>query len=138
MHWRKSFPSKFLQSGDLDQPLTVTVKRVVRESVGAGDAAELKPVLQFDENVKGVVLNQTRAEAVAAIAGSEDMDDWPSTRILLRQGTTRYQGKKVTCIEVAAPPSTRRVKPTSGAGGAGAAPVGLGEATEEPDDDEPF
>jgi hypothetical protein len=138
-HWKKSFPSKFLQAADLDAPFIATVKQIVNENVGQGDAVELKPVAVFEEQVKGVVLNLTRAEALAEIAGSEDMDDWPGTRILLRRGTTRYQGKKVACIEIARPPRTKTAVPASPP--PPSTPIELGDAFEEPgnkDSDVPF
>lgn len=106
-HWKKSFPSKFLQSAELDTPLVATISGIRNVNVGGEGSGELKPVADFVEHVKSVVLNLSRCEAIAAIAGSEDMDDWPGTRVLLRRGTTRYQGKKVSCIEIAAPPRTR-------------------------------
>jgi hypothetical protein len=135
-HWRKAFPSKFLQSSDLEQPLIVTVTRIVNENVGAGDAVELKPVAHFAETEKGVVLNLTRAEALAGIAGDEDMDAWPGTRLLLRRGTTRYQGKKVSCIEIAPAPRSRPVAAAPAA--ATMTPIALGEPFEEPTDNDGF
>jgi hypothetical protein len=108
-HWKKSFPSKFLQAADLDQPIVATIARVANENVGSDDKTELKPVLFFREpGLKGVVLNLTRAEATAEIAGNEDMDDWPGTRVRLVRGTTRYQGKKVPCIAIERPPVAKK------------------------------
>lgn len=105
-HWKKSFPSRFLQVSDVDGgPITATIRRVVNENVG-GDEGETKLVLYFQESaIKPLVLNLTRAEAVAEIAG-ENTDDWPGVRIAIVKGTTRYQGRKVGCLTVAAPSSS--------------------------------
>ena len=104
-HFRKSFPSRFMQSSDLDDgPKTVTIKATPSENLGTVDKPDTKPVVVFEEDVKPVVLNITRAEAISQVAGSEDMDDWPGTRIRLSKGTTRYRGERVACIDVSQPP----------------------------------
>ena len=106
-HFRKSFPSRFTQASDFDDgPITVTIKSTADEDFGTKDNPQTKPVVLFeDDGVKPVVLNLTRAEMISEIAGSEDMDNWPGTRVQLSKGTTRFQGKKVACIDVAQPPA---------------------------------
>lgn len=117
-HWKKAFPSRYLQVSDLDDgPIVATIKRVSSENVGSGDEAELKLVVHFEEpGVKALVLNLTRAEAVAELAGSDDTEVWPGTRLALVRGSTRYQGKKVACIVVQAPPSKSAPAPRADAG----------------------
>ena len=104
-HWKKAFPSRYLQTSDLDNgPIMATIAKVRPENVGSGEDAELKLTVQFAEpDLKALVLNLTRAEAIAELAGSEDTDRWPGTRIQIARGTTRYQGKKVGCLVVRAP-----------------------------------
>jgi hypothetical protein len=103
-HWKSAFPSKWLQVSDLDRPIEATIANVRTEPVGSGDNAEPKPVVRFHEpHVKGVVLNLTRAEAIAALAGDDDTEKWPGTRIRLYRGSTRYQGKRVACVAIGAP-----------------------------------
>ena len=95
-------------TSDLDAgPLLATIKKVTHENLGSKEQPEIKPVAVFedDDHVKAVVLNLTRCEAIAEIAGSEDIDNWPGTRIQLVKGSTRYQGKKCGCIDIAAPPA---------------------------------
>lgn len=115
-HWKKSFPSRYLQVSDLDDgPIVATIKNVGAENVGAGEDAELKLVVKFKESdVKSLVCNLTRADAIATLAGSEDTDNWPGTRIAIRKGTTSYKGKRVECISVEAPPKASRGKGASG------------------------
>jgi hypothetical protein len=114
-HWKKAFPSRYLQVSDLDDgPIVATIKSVGPESVGAGEDAELKLVVKFQEaDVKPLVCNLTRAEAVSALAGSEDTDGWVGTRISIRKGTTSYKGKRVDCLTVEAPPKVARGRSTS-------------------------
>ncbi len=104
-HWKKTFPSKYLQVADLDGgAITATIKEVVTDTLGAGADAELKLIVKFVEpDVKALVCNLTRGEAVSEIAGSEDTNDWPGTVIQLVKGVTRFQGKKVGCIVVQKP-----------------------------------
>ena len=104
-HFKKSFPSRFTQAADFDNgPITVTIKSTANEDFGTKDNPQEKPVAFFDEDMRPVVLNITRCEAIAEIAGSEGMDDWPGTRVQLSKGATRFQGKKVACIDVSQPP----------------------------------
>jgi hypothetical protein len=103
-HWKKSFPSKYLQVSDLDRPIVATIAGVRTENIGTGENAELKLVVTFREKgLKALVCNLTRAEAIAEVAGSDDTEAWPGTRVELVKGTTRYQGKKVACISVTTP-----------------------------------
>ena len=93
-HWKKAFPAKYLQVSDLDLPITATIQVVSTENVG-GDDGDLKLVIRFSEpGVKALVCNLTRAEAIAELAGSDDTDVWPGTRLTLVKGMTRYQGKR--------------------------------------------
>ena len=47
-----------------------------------GREREDKPVLYFAEYTKGVILNKTNADAVAAVFGDEE-DDWPGHKLQL-------------------------------------------------------
>lgn len=100
-HWKKSFPSRFLQAADLDTPLVVTIANVTEENVSTEDSPEIKPVLRFKEpGMKAVVLNLTRAEAIEEICGDPDTDRWIGRRVRVFRGSTRYQNKKVPCISI--------------------------------------
>src|SRR5688572_20272002 len=104
-HWKKSFPSKYLQTSDLDAgPIDTTIVAVTSENVGAGEDAELKPVVRLRDS-KALVLNVTKCNAIEEIAGTPDMDAWLGTRIRLRKGSTHFKGKKVPCILVEPAPA---------------------------------
>jgi hypothetical protein len=115
MHWKQNFPSKYLQAADCTPPLDLTIASWKNENMGADGAGDLKPVIYFREIAKGCVLNITRGEAIASITGQDDIDHWIGCRVRLQQGFTRYQGKRVPCIEIVAPPSpaprAKRTKP---------------------------
>ena len=103
--------------------------------VGLDDESKLKPIAYFSETEKGCVLNVTRCEAITGIAGTPDMDRWHGVRVRLQRGLTRYQGKRVACIEIVAPPTAPRTTVRDRAKPASAplaAPVDLGEPFEEP------
>jgi hypothetical protein len=103
-HWKSGFPSHYLQVSDLDSPLIATIADVKAETVGSGENQERKLVVHFEEpDVKAVVLNLTRAEAIESIVGDPDTARWPGHRVRLFKGVTRYQGKRVACISLAAP-----------------------------------
>lgn len=103
-HWKKGFPSRYLQVSDLDVPIVATIASVKAETIGTGDDQELKLVVRFtNADVKACVLNLTRAEAIETIVGDPDTDTWVGHRIKLVKGMTRYQGKRVACISVEAP-----------------------------------
>ena len=108
-HFKKAFPSRYLQVSDVDEgPLIATIKSVGAENVGPGEGAELKLVVKFQEDIKPLVCNLTRAEAIAGLAGSEDTDEWPGTQIAIRKSTTSYKGKRVDRLVVDMPPKTSR------------------------------
>ena len=100
-HYRKSFPSRFLQSADLDDgPLDVTIEQLAHENLGSKDEPENKLVAKFAGDTKPLVLNLTRAESIADLVGDDNTDSWVGTRIRLGKGRTTYMGKRVACIDV--------------------------------------
>lgn len=106
-HWKKRFPSRYLQVSDLDGgSIDATIKTIGDELIGMGEQAVEKPVVYFKEkDVKPCVLNQTRADSVAQIAGTPDDDKWSGVRVRLQKGRTRFQGKAVECIDIVSPPT---------------------------------
>lgn len=100
------FPSKYLKAEDLgtNRPI-VTIARVDLELVGKGKDATDKPVVYFAEpKVKPAVLNKVNSEMIEEIAGTDDPDEWPGVRVQLYATKTEFQGKRVDCIRVCAPP----------------------------------
>jgi len=95
----KVFPGRYIKVGDLDgRDVVVVIKDVKLESVGQGQQS--KPVAYFRGTDKGLVLNVTNSKRIAAIAGSNNTDDWRGTKITLYGTETEFQGDVVECIRV--------------------------------------
>ena len=98
-----AFPGQYLKAADLEgKRVRVVIERVDMEDIGG----ETKPVLHFRGKSRGVVLNKTNASAIWGINGSDDMDDWGGTEIVLYPSKTDFQGKRVDCIRIDPPEAT--------------------------------
>ena len=106
MHFKKAFPSRFTQVADVEEgPIDATLTSVQWENVGTDDAPEDKLVAHFAEDgVKPLVLNLTRAEAIADLVGSPNTDSWVGARIRVTKGRTQFKGKRVDCLDVVPSP----------------------------------
>jgi len=92
------FPGRFLRAADLDgKTPVVTIESSKLEVVGAGQ----KLVIYFVGKAKGLVVNRTNFETIAAVTGLEDTDDWPGHKIKLITTIVDYQGRRVLAIRVA-------------------------------------
>jgi arabinogalactan endo-1,4-beta-galactosidase len=126
-----AFPSNYLRCADLqDRNVRVLMDRVEMEEIGG----EAKPVLYFQDKEKGIVLNKTNSNNIAAAYG-DDTDDWSGHEIILYPAMTDFQGKTVPCIRVRAPTAKDRVKPALKVANA---PVPQSENPADPDDEIPF
>lgn len=106
MHIDSAFPSKYLKASDLQgRNVTVKMGRVEQEKIGD----DMKLILYFQGKEKGVVLNKTNANNVAAIYGGET-EDWYGKEITLVEAMVDFQGKSVPAIRMRAP--TRNSAPT--------------------------
>jgi hypothetical protein len=127
------FPSDYLRAADLEgKELTLTIRNVAMEEVGAD--RENKPVLYFEGQDKGIILNKTNAATIAELYG-DDTDEWPGEAITLFSAMVTYQGKTMPGLRVKMPSRTKGPK-SGGAPPAAApkqaAPSGVG------DDEIPF
>lgn len=94
-------PSRFLKAEDLgDKEPQVVIDRVVMEQVSETDN---KPVVYFRNKEKGVVLNNTRWDALEFICDSHDSDEWIGQTIRLAAGKTKFGGQYVPCIVIKPP-----------------------------------
>ena len=82
------FPSKYLNSDDVPEPIEVTVRHVAEETVGE----QRKPVCYFEELSKGLVVNKTNFLMLAQIAKNEDSDNWGGVRAVLTVELVNYKG----------------------------------------------
>lgn len=70
-----AFPSKFLGQGDATTPITATIAKVYKATLGQGEDAEEKTVIDFHGNVKSMVLNGINWMICEELYG-DDSDGW--------------------------------------------------------------
>jgi len=121
----QAFPSNYLKAADLqDRAVRVTMSGYKMEAIGE----DQKPVLYFKGKEKGLVLNKTNANNIAAEYG-DDMDLWQGREIILFSAWVDFQGKSVEAIRV------RKPQPKDGAA---PAPQQKPQADAEMNDEIPF
>jgi hypothetical protein len=104
--FKKHFASKFWKSEALDRPVVLTIATADAEVVQEGEPKKLVLRFKEDHGATGLVINRTRGEAVADIAGTDDYLRWPGTQVQLQAGSTSFQGRRVPCVEVVLPADT--------------------------------
>jgi hypothetical protein len=128
------FPSKWLKAADFDESGSVlTIDRLEEESIGQGSDKADKWVLYFKELDKGLVLNKTNTNIIAALYG-DDTDEWDGKLVTLYATEVQFQGDMVDAIRVrkkAPKPkkATATTKPTA------SAPTSNGDDVDSDDDD---
>ena len=98
------FPSKYVKSGELNDPVVLTIKEVQYERVynpRKGDTDVW--VVYFEGAKKGLILNKVNAFAIADILGSQDTEDWVGGEIELYPTSVRVAGEKKAAIRVRKP-----------------------------------
>jgi arabinogalactan endo-1,4-beta-galactosidase len=108
MNINEQFPSKYLKASDLKgRNQHVTMANLASEDIGKG---EMKLILYFQGKQKGMVLNKTNANNIAAIYGPET-EDWVGQPIVIFEAMVDFQGKTVPALRVRAPQPKDRPKP---------------------------
>jgi hypothetical protein len=99
------FPSKYLKCADLKgRPRVVEIEQAPIETLKNPKGEEQrKGVLYFKGAKKALPLNLTNFDAVADIAGTDETNDWPGTKIELYPATTMMGGKITDCIRIRPP-----------------------------------
>lgn len=119
MHFNDAFKGKYLKAADLGGKVRrYTVQSHGWEEVGG----EKKPVLRFDREDRGFVLNITNGTILKEEWGP-DLDDWEGKDVLLKPDKTDFKGERVDCIRVAVPP--RKGPPPTVKAGEEEAPVDI-------------
>lgn len=100
MDINSQFPSNFYKAGDLTgQARLVTMQGCMPEDIGNN---EMKPVLRFVGEQKGLVLNKTNAQVIASFLGAET-NAWIGQQIELYPTQVSFQGRVVDAIRVRQP-----------------------------------
>jgi arabinogalactan endo-1,4-beta-galactosidase len=127
----EAFPSNYLRATDLQgRNIKVTIDRIEMEEIGD----DRKPILYFVGKEKGVVLNKTNANNIAAAYG-DNTDDWQGAEVVLYEAMVDFQGKTVAAIRIRIPPRTpvrQRSTPEQ------ETPPAAPPPSRDPDDDIPF
>jgi hypothetical protein len=107
--YKTAFPSKFLKADDLGTTRPIgTIHSVDFEDVGTGHTKDRKLVVRFEEpTLKPLVLNLVNSDTIAGLAGTNNYERWPGCRMLLFATKTEFQGKRVPCIRICAPPNAK-------------------------------
>lgn len=92
------FAGKFFKAADFPQPKLLVIESVDEEEVGPD--REEKLVVWFVDEPRGLVLNRINGETIAAIAGTEDLDLWPGTRVVCYSSDVSFGGRTVPGIRV--------------------------------------
>ena len=104
------YPSQYLKAADIgDEPMLLTIDRVEMAEMQDGTR---KPACYFQEQDKGLILNKTNANTIAALYG-DDTDDWSGQRVQLLSVPVEYQGKMVDAIRVRVRQAKPAAKPQS-------------------------
>jgi hypothetical protein len=83
MKLSEMFPSEFLSAADFEEESrTLRIKRIDKD-VEVGKDKDLKTVVYFAEEERGLVLNKTNAATIFAITGTTDSKDWIDKSIVL-------------------------------------------------------
>lgn len=129
-HYRLMYPSDFLSAADFKgREAHVTIKHVsVDELPVAGSTKkERRPVVQFTETPKRLVLNKTNAKTIAKLLGVYTAD-WIGKRVALYPTMTNFGKERVECVRVreqVPPPGRERTKNVDRSTGDGPPPYDL-------------
>jgi hypothetical protein len=92
-------PSRYLKAHDLkgSSPI-VTVASVMVEPTGR--SREKKPVVYFVGKTKGLLLNKTNADALAAAAGSPMTEQWIGLKVRLVATTATFGSQTFDVVRI--------------------------------------
>jgi hypothetical protein len=101
MNINEAFPSKYLKAADIPQEgQTVTIESIAEEEVGKDK--EMRPVLYFQGEDKGIILNKPNATNISKLYGYET-DDWVGKKVQLGTTYVDFQGQSVEAIRIYPP-----------------------------------
>jgi len=96
----ESFPSKYLKAADIEGTPTVTIANIGFEEVGK--EKDIRPILYYDGEEKGIVLNKTNATNISKLYGYET-DDWRGKQVMLGTTYVDFNGQSVEAIRIYPP-----------------------------------
>jgi len=138
-----AFPGKYLKAGELPEEGQVfTISKVTEEDLGTAGNKDRKPVVWFQGETKGLVLNVTNFNSIAQVTNEPDTDNWGGHKVTLYPTEVEFQGKPMLAIRVRlrAPKAAVKEVPTEKAAAATASTTASANTSggELTDDDIPF
>jgi hypothetical protein len=100
----EAFPSRWLKAPDLKgQPCVLKIERAMQEIVKFNGKEQEKTVLYFAGTGKALPVNATNWDAIEAVTGEPNSNDWAGHVIEVFPTTTEVRGETFNCIRVRAP-----------------------------------
>lgn len=100
MNMNDVFPSKYIKAADLGGQVSIkTMNFVQMEEMGDG---EQKPVLYFQNEQKGLVLNKTNTQRIVTLYGQES-GGWAGKELELYPDLAEFRGTTTECVRVRRP-----------------------------------
>lgn len=101
MNINEAFPSKYLKASDIPEGgFTVIISKVEEEEVGRDK--EVRPILYFQGEEKGIVLNKTNATNISKLYGYET-DDWAGKKVQIGTAWVDFNGQSTEGIRIYPP-----------------------------------
>lgn len=98
---RSFYDKRYIYAYDLQgKDVTLTIAKVVRGELQNRQGKEKKPIVYFEGTEKGLGLNATNRETIAAIVGSYNVKEWVGKRVTLFPTTTSFGKQTVDCIRI--------------------------------------
>lgn len=95
------YPSNYLKAADCEPDRTLTIKEVSIHTFKARDGSEEpKPLIVFENEPKGLILNKTNSKLIAKALKSDETDDWVGKAITLYSTEVEFAGDIVDSIRV--------------------------------------
>jgi hypothetical protein len=106
---------KYLKKEDCDPPTLVTIDRFEEENVAREDQPQdMKWVMYFKDNEKGLVMNSTNLQLAAIAFGTQETDEWIGRSLVLyHDPNVSFGGKLVGGIRVRAPKGQKKPTPNN-------------------------
>ena len=102
-HWRTFHPTNYIGAYAFDEGeekiLTIALAGHERVEAEKGKADDCL-VVHFRENEKPLIVNVTNSKAIAKVAGSHYIEDWPGTKITLFTMPVSAFGETVEAVRV--------------------------------------
>ena len=105
-HWRTALGFKFLAAEDLlDSAVTLTIDSVTQATAYDKQAKKeiTKATVWFKETDRGLMLNTTKARAIAEIVDARKVEAWEGKKIKLTWAEEKHFGKHMGVIKVIKP-----------------------------------